>query len=90
MTENIEHSSIEVTVTFATATGPYRHSYDPSTTAATVQVDAMKAFNITTDGTTRYFFLHDDVEVPPEQTVGQLAGDARDLHLKLRTETISG
>jgi hypothetical protein len=90
MTVNPEHTSIEVTVTFAAAPGPYQHTYDPAATVATVQADAMIAFNITTGGTDRYFLVHDGVEVPPEDTVGQLAGKARDLHFKLRTETISG
>lgn len=90
MSETPEHTSVEVTVTFAAAPEPYQHPYDRSATAATVQADAMRAFHVTTDGTDRYFLVHDGVDVPPETTVGRLAGEARDLHLKLRTETTSG
>jgi hypothetical protein len=90
MSEPPEHSSIQVTVAFAAATHPYRHTYDRSTVAATVQADAMLAFEITTDGTDRYFLVHDGGEVPPDKTIGQLADKAHDLHLALRTETISG
>lgn len=90
MSQSPEHDTVQVTVTFAAATHPYQHSYDRTATAETVLADALAAFQITTDGTDRYFLSHDGSEVPPDTIVGELADKAHALHLALRTETISG
>jgi hypothetical protein len=79
-----------VTVAFAAANGPYRHPYAPHVTMATVQEDALKDFGITIDGSTRYYLLYNGAEVAPASTIGQVAGHAHDLRLRLRTETIQG
>ena len=81
---------IETTVTFAAAERPYHHTYDPATAIGDVLTDALKSFGITSDGTSRYYLLHDGVEVPPTSTVGEVAGHAHGLRLALRTETIQG
>ncbi|MBY8882716.1 hypothetical protein [Actinacidiphila acidipaludis] len=81
---------IRTTVDFALATKPYVHEYAPETTAATVLSDALTAFGTVQDGTTRYFLFHSGHEVPPDQTVRQLAGHAEALHLGLRTQTTNG
>jgi hypothetical protein len=89
--EATEHPHpIHVTVTFALATGPYRHDYPRDTTAQTVLTDAMAAFSVASDGTDRFFLSHDGQEVPLDQTLDELAGHAEALHLALRTETTSG
>lgn len=90
MTESSKHDTVQVTVTFAAAPQPYMHPFDRTATAATVLTDAERAFRITTDGTDRYFLSHDGSEVPPDTTIGKLAGEAHALHLALRTETVSG
>ncbi|MEW2386592.1 hypothetical protein AB0873_31840 [Micromonospora sp. NPDC047707] len=81
---------IKVTVTFAAAERPYRHEYAGSVTIGTVLGDSLAAFGVTADGTTRYYLKHDGDEVPVDKTVGEIAGHAHALHLKLRTETIQG
>ncbi len=81
---------IKTTVTSALAEHPYHHDYAPRVTAASVLADALTAFGFTSDGTTRYYLFHDGHEVPPEAAVGELAGHAKALHLKLRTETTNG
>jgi hypothetical protein len=83
-------SGIEVRVTFAAAERPYTHEFEADTLIGTVLDAALAAFEITTDGTTRYYLLHDGTEVPTTDTVGQVAGHAHELHLPLRTETIQG
>ncbi|MFE6049486.1 hypothetical protein ACFQ6N_01870 [Kitasatospora sp. NPDC056446] len=81
---------IKTTVTSSLAGHPYQHDYAPRATAASVLSDAMASFGFTSDGTTRYYLFHDGHEVPPETTVGELAGHAKALHLGLRTETTNG
>ncbi|MGW4905662.1 hypothetical protein [Streptomyces sp. NPDC004270] len=81
---------IKTTVTSALAGHPYQHAYAPQVTAASVLSDTLTAFGFASDGTTRYYLFFDGHEVPPEATVGELAGHARALHLKLRTETTNG
>ena len=81
---------IDVTVTFATADRPYHRGYAETVTIGTVLGDSLAAFGIATDGTTRYYLKHDGDEVPADKTVGEIAGHAHALHLKLRTETIQG
>lgn len=81
---------IKTTVNSALAEHPYQHDYSPEVTAATVLSDALTAFDFTSDGTTRYYLFHDGHEIPPEAMVGELAGHAKALHLKLRTETTNG
>lgn len=81
---------IKTTVTSSLAGHPYHRGYTPQVTAATVLSDAMAAFGFTSDGTTSYYLFHDGHEVPPEETVGELAGHAKALHLGLRTKTTNG
>lgn len=88
MSEKIH--KIEVTVTFAVADRPYRQEYLGTTPIVTVLADAMTAFAVAGDGTTRYYLMHDGDEVPGDKTVGEVARHAHALHFKLRTELIQG
>jgi hypothetical protein len=81
---------IEVTVAFAAADRPYHHEYADTALIATVLTEALAAFTVTSDGTTRYYLVHGGDEVPGDKTVGEVAGHAHALHLKLRTELIQG
>lgn len=81
---------VKVTVTFAAAGRPYVNDYADSTPTSTVLADALTAFAITSDGTSRYYLVHDGGEVPGNKTVGEVAGHAAAVHLKLRTELIQG
>jgi hypothetical protein len=85
-----KHHDIEVTVTFATADRPYHREYAGTAAIGTVLGDSLAAFGVAADGTTRYYLKHDGDEVPVDKTVGEIAGHAHALHLKLRTETIQG
>jgi hypothetical protein len=86
----IMSETIKVKVTFAAADHPHNHEYSGTVPIGTVLQDAMAAFGVANDGTTRYYLKHDGDEVPVDKTVGDVAGHARALHLKLRTETIQG
>jgi hypothetical protein len=88
MSEEIRR--IEVTVAFAAAARPYHHAYTVAALIGTVLADALAAFTVTSDGTTRYYLVHDGDEVLGDKTVGEVAGHAHALHLKLRTELIQG
>ncbi len=52
--------------------------------------DALAAFAVTSDGTSRYYLVHGGDEVPGDKTVDEVAGHAHALQLKLRTELIQG
>lgn len=88
--------TVATKVIFAAAGKPFEHEYTSTTPASDVLTDAMRAFEISTDGTTRYYLLHGGVEVAADQRIGALADehasghDRRQLVLKLRTETVSG
>lgn len=88
MTE--QSHEVKVTVTFSAADRPYDHEYAASTLISTVLADALTAFAITSDGTSRYYLSHDGGEVPGDKTVREVAGHAEAVHLKLRTELIQG
>jgi hypothetical protein len=81
---------IKVTVTFAVADQPYHREYIGTAPISTVLADAMAAFAVASDGTTRYYLMHDGDEVPGDKTVGEVAGHAHAVHFKLRTELIQG
>ncbi|MCU1694674.1 MAG: hypothetical protein JWR34_737 [Mycobacterium sp.] len=88
--------TVETRVVFAAAGKPFEHEYTSITPASEVLADAMHAFEISTDGTTRYYLLHGGVEVAADQMIGALVDEhaggrgRRQLVLKLRTETVSG
>jgi hypothetical protein len=81
---------IKVIITFAAADKPYREDYAPQTPVEKVLTDALAAFEITSDGTTRYYLLHEGAELALTTTLAEAAGRAGALALKLRTETIQG
>lgn len=88
MTTELE--TIQITVTFAAAHGPYRHDYPGATTTGAVLADALRHFEITSDGTTRYYLLHDGAEMTGTEALSTVAGHAHALQFKLRTETVQG
>lgn len=85
-----ESETVQTTVTFAAAHGPYRHDYAGATTTGVVLADALRHFEITSDGTTRYYLLHDGAETSGNEALSTIAGHAHALQFKLRTETIQG
>ncbi|MBI1759232.1 MAG: hypothetical protein HYR62_08415 [Actinobacteria bacterium] len=88
-----EEHHVEVVVTFAAAARPYEHEYPKATTVGQVLSDALAAFGIAADGTTRYYLLHDGSEVDAGTFLDDLRGGhghGHQVKLALRTETISG
>jgi hypothetical protein len=87
---------VRTTVTFAAAREAFKRDYRPTTLAGAVLERALQAFEITTDGTSRYYLLHNGVEVAADQMIGALLEEHCDkphhqeLLLRLRTETTSG
>jgi hypothetical protein len=96
--ENDISKAFEVgtTVKFAAAREAFERVYTSTTLAGEVLTHALHAFEITTDGTTRYYLLHSGVEVAADQMIGALVDEHgndhrhREVTLKLRTETTSG
>jgi hypothetical protein len=94
-TETVVHE-IETSVSFAAAHEEFRKPFPRPTEASVVLGEALRVFEITDDGTTRYYLMHGDKEVPPSVTLAELVaherteGAHRELKLKLRTETVSG
>jgi hypothetical protein len=88
--------TVATTVTFAAAREAFEREYSSTTPASEVLAHALHAFEISTDGTSRYYLLHSGVEVAADQMIGALVDEHidhhhhRELTLKLRTETISG
>jgi hypothetical protein len=95
-TQESKTFDVRTTVTFAAAREAFKREYTSTTPAGDVLAHALHAFEITTDGTTRYYLLHGGVEVAADQMIGALVDEHSDHHrhdeltLKLRTETISG
>lgn len=87
---------VRTTVTFAAAREAFKRDYASTTLADAVLERALQAFEITTDGTSRYYLLHNGVEVAADQMIGALLEEHSDkrhrqeLLLRLRTETTSG
>jgi hypothetical protein len=87
---------VRTTVAFAAAREAFEREYTSTTPAGEVLAQALQAFEITTDGTSRYYLLHTGVEVAADQMIGALVDDHSDqqdhhaVTLKLRTETTSG
>lgn len=79
-------------VVFAAAKEAFEREYASTTQASEVLAHALHAFEISTDGTSRYYLLHNGVEVAADQMIGALADEHEhhELILKLRTETTSG
>lgn len=88
--------TVATKVVFAAAREAFEREYTSTTLAGEVLAHALHAFEISTDGTSRYYLLHNGVEVAADQMIGALADEhtignrRRELNLKLRTETISG
>ena len=83
-------AQVHVQVTFAVASGPYNHRYPANATIATVLQDALAFFDLSSDGTTRYYVVFNGTEQNGSETIGSLIGQVQSLKLSMRTETISG
>ncbi|MBV8861858.1 MAG: hypothetical protein JO082_14365 [Mycobacterium sp.] len=86
---------VQIKVSFAAAREAFTSHFSSTTPAGLVLERSLQAFEITTDGTSRYYLLHNGVEVATDQMVGALVDEHERasyhrLHLRLRTETTSG
>lgn len=93
MTDNTSNANeLVVHVTFAAAAEPYNSKYPSTTTLGTVLKDALAAFKIVAEGTTRYYLVFNGIEQPDTQTLAALAATSHgnSLKLSLLTETVSG
>jgi hypothetical protein len=88
--------TVATKVVFAAAREAFEREHTSTTQSSEVLAQALHAFEISTDGTSRYYLLHNGVEIAADQMIGALADEhgsehgRRELILKLRTETISG
>lgn len=87
---------VRTTVKFAAAHETFERPYTSTVLASEVLTHALHAFEVTTDGTARYYLFHNGVEVAADQMIGALTDEhsehrgVRELTLRLRTETTSG
>jgi len=86
-----EHQDVETVVVFPLAgKKPFKAEDRREEQAAVVLREAMSYFGVTDDETTTYHLSHDGERVAPETTVGQLAGRARELTVKLVKDIFQG
>lgn len=82
MTEH--HHKIEVTVHYIAATKPYKADVSPAETLATLKAAVLKFFGLVEEGNKTYKLFHNKTELSNlNETVGQVAGDKRELKLDL-------
>ncbi len=78
------YTNIRVLVTYQYGYGgPFDRDYPADTPIRTVQADAMKHFKLTPEPATTYHLTADDDPAAEEATIGQVAGEALSIALKL-------
>jgi hypothetical protein len=89
-------SQLHVTVTYPSAVRPFQGEFDPATTVGALKMRVLDAFGLTEgtmpDGTTVTYTLYHQ-KTPLEtlgQTLGEIAGHAQALELKLAQEITQG
>ena len=86
-----EHQSVETIVVFPLAgKKPFKAEDRREEPAAEVLKQAMAYFGVVDDTTMTYRLSHDGERVEPDATVGQLAGQARELTVKLVKDIFQG
>ena len=77
-------SNVSVLVTYAYGyAGPFERDYPADTPIATARDAAIKHFRLEYEPATTYHLTIDEVRVPELATIGQVAGDAPTVALKL-------
>ena len=96
MSEQKVHTDLKVTVIYPAAKGPFQQDHaDPSETMATLKAAVLTAFGLTegqVNGSIYTYTLYHD-KTPLEnlsETIGQLAGHAKALVLKLSQQVTQG
>ena len=78
-----EHK-IEVTVRYIASTKPYSKDASPTETVGTLKDAALNFFGLVESGNKTYKLFHNKTELSnPNETIGQVAGDKKELKLEL-------
>jgi hypothetical protein len=86
-----EHEKVETVVVFPLAgKKPFKAEDRREEPTTALLREAMTYFGVVDDETTTYHLSHDGERVAPEATVGQLAGRARELKVKLVKDIFQG
>lgn len=83
--------TIRVTVTFPIASQPYSDdAVSPDATVGSIRGAAMTAFGIANDPGATYYLTARGEQQPDERTIGEIAGPARAVQLRLIKQIIQG
>lgn len=88
----VEHDhKIKVVVHYIAATKPYEAEASPEETLATLKTKVLKFFGLVEEGNKTYKLFHHKTELNNlNETVGQVAGDKKELRLNLEEFIIQG
>ena len=90
MSQNEKPDSIQVTVTFPLAGAPFHGTYSPTTPVSLVRAAAMKDFNISEDPSSVYYLTHEGERLSDDRQLGEIAGHAHGLKLRLVKDLVQG
>lgn len=96
MTKITSNNEIEVKVTYFASEKPYKEVLDRNVTVKLLKEKVLSAFGLTegqtNDGnSTTYTLYHDKAPLEnTSQTIGDVAGDKKELHLKLSQQVTQG
>jgi len=84
-------SKIKVQVHYVAASKPFMAEESPSTTVGQLKAAVLTAFGLKEDSTKVYKLFYQKTELADlNQTLGQVAGDKRDLNLSLEESLVQG
>lgn len=77
-------TTIKVTVHYIAATKPYKADVAPTETLATLKANVLDFFKLVEEGNKTFkLFLQKTELTNPNESVGQIAGDKKELNLDL-------
>jgi hypothetical protein len=84
-------TNIKVTAHYIAAAKPYKADVPPAETLATLKTNVLNFFELVEEGNKTYkLFLHKNELTNMAETVGQVAGDKKELNLDLEEFIIQG
>lgn len=82
---------IKVTVHYIAAAKPYKADLPPTETLASLKTEVLKYFELVESSTKTYKLFHHKTELNNlSETIGQVAGDKKELSLNLEEFIIQG
>jgi hypothetical protein len=82
---------VKATVSFPISPkGPYKKEASPELVIGKLRADAMAHFRVTEDSEHEYYLSHEGAKVADEKTVGEIAGEAKEVKFTLVKELIQG